>query len=139
MSLYGPMSLSRLFIFVLCTATADCTASGNHSLHKGRKQTKLWYSFTASFCKMSGNTIIWQQDIDNFIQTEVMPKIDGFKLVETTGVWKGQTQDSLDIFILSNEFSKMLKKIRHLSYKYKKKFAQDSVLLFYERAKVFFL
>ena len=99
----------------------------------------MWYSFTASFGKMSGNRTISQEDIDDFIQTEVMPKIDGFKLVETKGVWKGQAEDSFDIVVLSAEFFKMFKKLRNISLLYKKKFAQDSVLMFYERATVFFL
>jgi hypothetical protein len=132
-------SSSRVFIlaFVLCAATAH--SSGHSSPSKGSKHTKLWYSFTASFGKMSGNTTILQKNIDNFIRNEVMPKIDAFKLVETEGVWKGQTENSFDIFVLSDNFSEMMKKMQDICLLYKTKFAQDSVLLFYERAKVFFL
>ncbi len=130
-------SLSRVFIFaiVLCTAKA----SGGSLQSKVYKQTKQWYSFTASFGKMSGNTTILQQDIDNFVQTDVVPKIDGFKLIETTGVWKGQQEDSFDIFVLSGEYSETWKKLQAIGLLYKAKFAQDSVLLFYNTATVFFL
>jgi hypothetical protein len=88
---------------------------------------------------MSGNTTILQKNIDNFIRNEVMPKIDAFKLVETEGVWKGQTENSFDIFVLSDNLSEMMKKMQDICLLYKTKFAQDSVLLFYETAKVFFL
>ena len=89
---------------------------------------------------MSGNKTILQQDIDNFIQTEIMPRIDGFKLVEASGVWKGQTEDAFDIFVLSNEFCKMWQKLQNIGLLYKMKFAQDSVLLFYDTPrKVVFL
>lgn len=88
---------------------------------------------------MTGNTTILQGDIDNFVQNEVMPKIDGFKLVETMGVWKGQTEDSFDIVVLSDEFFKMKKKIKDICELYKKRFKQDSVLLFYDKQIVEFL
>lgn len=126
-----------ILAIMLCVATGY--SSGHPSPFKRLAKANQWWAFTASFGKMSGNTTILQPDIDNFIQTEVMPKIDGFKIVETKGMWKGQTEDSFDIFVLSDEFSKMLKKLQDISLLYKMKFAQDSALLFYQRAKVLFL
>jgi hypothetical protein len=130
------LSLGLIILLVLCTVSASVSSSPPVACD----QTNQWYSFTASFGKKSGNTTILQKDIDNFVETEVMPKIDGFKLVEAKGVWKGQTEDSFDIVVLSNEFSKMWKKLQNISLLYKTKFAQDSVLLFYDTlCKVVFL
>ena len=126
-----------IFAIILCVTTGY--SSSYPSPFKRFAKAKQWWAFTASFGKMSGNTTIAQSDIDNFIQTEVMPKIDGFKIVETEGVWKNQTEDSFDVFVLSDEFSKMLKKLQDIGLLYKMNFAQDSVLLFYQRAKVLFL
>ena len=74
-----------------------------------------------------------------FLKKEVMPKIDGFKIVETKGVWKGQREDSFDIVVLSNEPYTMFEVLKNISYAYIKEFAQDSVLLFYQNATVNFL
>ena len=84
---------------------------------------------------MSGNAVILQEDIDNFILTEVKPRIDGFKVIETRGIWKRQNEDSFDIIaVMSDEFSSTMKKLQKNWLLYKAMFAQNSVLLFYERA-----
>ena len=125
-------SLSSFHEFIFAVVICTAWVSGSQSPANVCDQTNQWFSFTASFGKMSGNTTILQQDIDNFIQTEVMPKIDGFKLVEGKGAWKSQTEDAFDIFVLSKEFYKMWQKLQDIGRLYKMKFAQDSVLLFYD-------
>ena len=126
------ITLSPLCAILVCSNVI-------RSFPEDRKQVKEWFAFTASFGKMSGNTQIEREDIDCFVQTEVMPKIDSFKIVDTLGVWKGQTEDSFDIFVLSDEFHTMMEKLQDICLKYKEMFAQESVLLFYEKAKVRFL
>ena len=108
-------------------------------LARDRPSPKQWYSFTLSFGKNNGTTRLPQQKLDRFIRNVVMPRIDGFKLVETQGVWKGQTEESFDIVVLSNDFNVMVQKLRKIGCRYKKTFRQDSVLFYYVKATVSFL
>ena len=98
-----------------------------------------WYSFTLSFGKNNGTTQLSQKKIDRFIRNVVMPRIDAFKLIETQGIWKGQTEDSFDIVVLSNDFNVMMQKLRKIGWRYKKRFSQDSLLFYYVKATVSFL
>ena len=127
-------SSSCVLIFVIII----CVATGSRKDHPS-SQAKQWSAFTVSFGKKTGNKTILQPDIDIFLKKEVMPKIDGFKIVETKGVWKGQTEDSFDIVVLSDEPYTMFEILKNISYAYKTQFAQDSVLLFYQNATVNFL
>lgn len=108
-------------------------------VHCPAVETNQWYAITASFGKMSGNKTISQVDIDNFLRNVVMPRFDRFKVTETRGVWKSQAEDSFDIFVLSDDLAKAMKKMTDVCLLYKATFAQDSVLLFYEKASVLFL
>lgn len=108
-------------------------------LARNQTSPKQWYSFTLSLGKSKGTVRIPQKKIDRFIRKVVMPKIDGFKLVETKGVWKGRPEASFDLVVLSDKFNIMLKKLRKISCSYKKKFSQDSVLFYYVKATVSFL
>ena len=133
-----------IFVIIICVATGSSNGhhGGHHdhsSLFKRSSQAKQWSAFTVSFGKKTGNKPISQPDIDRFLKKEVMPKIDGFKIVETKRVWKGQTEDSFDIVVLSDEPSTMLEVLKNISYAYRKEFAQDSVLLSYQNATVNFL
>ena len=124
-------SLSRVFIFaiVLCTAIVPCTAMMN--------QPEQWYSFTASFGKMYGKSKlglkILSTDIDGFVQEVVMPQINAFKIVETTGVWEGKKEDSFDIVVLHKDFQKMLPIMKEICSQYTNRFYQDAVMLVYEK------
>lgn len=100
---------------------------------------KQWYSFTVSFGKNTGNVSINQNKIDKFVGEVVMPAINAFKIVETKGVWKGQSEDSFDLIVLSNQFNVTKRKLTKISLDYKKKFRQKSVLLYYQKATVSFL
>ena len=48
---------------------------------------------------MSGNAVILQEDIDNFILTEVKPRIDGFKVIETRGIY-GKDKMKIPLILL---------------------------------------
>jgi hypothetical protein len=103
-------------------------------------QPEQWYSFTASFGKMYGLkaklalTEILQTDIDDFVQkVAVMPEIYAFKIVETTGVWKGKKEDSFDIVVLDKDFQKMLPIMKEICSQYTNRFYQDAVMLVYEK------
>ena len=113
----------------------------NQSSVLARNQTssKQWYSFTLSLGKTKGTVGIPQQKIDRFIRKVVLPKIDGFKLAETKGAWKGRTQPSFDLVVLSDKFKIMMKKLKKIAFSYKKRFNQESVLLYYVKATVSFL
>ncbi|CAB3996436.1 Hypothetical predicted protein [Paramuricea clavata] len=99
--------------------------------------TSQWYSFTASFGKMYGKSKqgskILQTDIDVFVQNVVMKQIVAFKIVETTGVWKGQKEDSFDIVVLDKNFEKMQEIMKEICSQYTNMFYQDAVMLVYEK------
>lgn len=108
-------------------------------LARNQTSTKQWHSFTLSFGKDSGRVRIPQKKIDRFIHNVVIPRIDGFKIIETQGVWKGQTEASFDLVVLSNEFNITMKKLKKIGFCYKKTFSQKSVLFYYVKAIVSFL
>ena len=88
--------------------------------------TTEWFTFTASFGKK--NPEIKQECIETFIETEVMPHIEGFKIVETRGVSEG-LKDSFDIIVISDEHGTIDDKLRKIHRKYAKKFSQESIRL----------
>ena len=97
------------------------------------------YSFTAAFGKESANKTIPQKDIDIFLNQEVRSRFDSFTLIETTGWWKELREKSFMLFVLDSNLTAAKKKISDIAFLYKKRFSQESVLMFYSRVTAYFL
>ena len=102
------------------------------------------WSFTASFGRGIPNEPdkeISESAIQSFIE-EMMSSselADGFKIVQTKGIYEKQKENSFDIVVVHNQFQKMLETMENICLQYVQRFKQDSVMLSYHKVQYSFV
>ena len=99
-------------------------------------QQNNWYKLTASFGKIKGTgqqaTQINEDEINQFFNKHVNPKLPAYNVVQTMGVWNGQKEPSFDINVLAD--GKNVNNVRNslviIAKKYCAIFSQEAVLLY---------
>ena len=147
--------LSRVLFFamVVYVTNVHCAISPEESskaspLIESSKASSLVpdvskWSFTASFGRSIPNGGEVSHSQIYFFMLEIMQKFpdmkQGFKRVDTHGVWGGGTEYSFDIVVLSDQFGGMWEIMKQICLLYKYKFKQESVALSYQKVGFSFL
>ena len=100
------------------------------------------WSFTASFGRGipdKPDIEISESAIQSFIEEMMSELADGFKIVQTKGIYKQQKENSFDIAVVHDQFQKTLVAMKNICLQYAKRFKQDSVMLSYHKVQYSFV